>query len=154
VTIRTSSGIWRSKWRAFDLLETPNADSEAEGRGLPVFRRFPKLGVFHWSIAISPCTYSFMANLTAIGQEETYVMGAMIGARKLAREIGVSERTMRRYIRQGLIKAVKVGNKWLVPSEEAERVRRATSLARTRATQDIPSPNDERAGGNRKELKE
>lgn len=95
-----------------------------------------------------------MANLTAIGQEETYVMGAMIGARKLAREIGVSERTMRRYIRQGLIKAVKVGNKWLVPSEEAERVRRATSLARTRATQDIPSPNDERAGGNRKELKE
>lgn len=54
----------------------------------------------------------------------------MISARKLAGELGINERTFRNYIRRGLVKAVKVGNRWVVPSNEAERVRMAVRLAR------------------------
>jgi len=54
----------------------------------------------------------------------------MIGARKLARELGINERTMRRYIKRGLVRAVKIKNRWVIPTDEEKRIREAFELAK------------------------
>jgi excisionase family DNA binding protein len=41
---------------------------------------------------------------------------------QFAEAIGVGEPAVRRYIREGLLKAKKVGGRWFIPASEADRL--------------------------------
>lgn len=48
--------------------------------------------------------------------------------RRLAKAISTSEKTVRRRILAGRIRASKVGNRWRIPAEEVDRVLRDATL--------------------------